>query len=61
MENPILFWQPLGGATLSQGSIGVFCGARLQLFWGFLRLFVAGSRVFQGNSYDLVSEGVLLP
>ena len=61
MENLIFFRQPLCGASLSQELIGVVYGARLQLFWGFLRFFVAGSRVFQGMPVRFVSEGVIRP
>ena len=35
------------------------CDAILQLFWGFLRIFVAGSRVFQAIFGFLISGGTL--
>ena len=61
MESPISSRRTLRGASLSQELTGVVCGARYQLFWGFLRLFVEGSTVFfRGILFDLVSEGVLL-
>ena len=51
MEISVLFWQPLCGVSLSEGSIGVVCGARFQLFWflkvsfcpNFLSLFITSS------------------
>ena len=49
MESPISFWQTLYGASVSHESIGVVCGARFQVFWEFMRVFVAGSRVFHKN------------
>ena len=48
-----------GGVPLSQETIGVVFGSLLQLFGGFLRIFVAGSRVSHAIFLFLIFGGIL--
>ena len=61
MTTPSSLRQTRVGSSPSQEPVEVVCTTILQLFWGFLRRFVADPRFFRGILYDLVSEGVLLP